>query len=220
MTTVIVALKYKEKAWEANTLPCLLAAQDAGYTVIYADRDGVGNMAKAFNDAVKSFIKHNKGPRPTAYWFVTNITFTLDDLAKLEEAYVNCGEYAAIHPEFDSDHGHIRPDGSTELKRIPFIEFTAPLVDAIEYESIWLDEDHHYYYFDLIFSKRLKDKGLAMACHHGVKIGHVYLRNNEQKEAVSLVREQMRNKRESVEIPLLRVKFGPKWREIIWDYKL
>ena len=126
MKILIVALEYLEQEWQ-QTLNCIKAT---GLPYQIVSRDGVGNMSRAFNSA-----------KIVAYdfvWFITNITFEKSVPFTLAE---NIGNHVAIHPAFaSSDHRHQHPDGSGEVKEVPFIEFTAPMFKTWAFVQTKLDE--------------------------------------------------------------------------------
>jgi hypothetical protein len=212
--TAIILLKYYERYFQ-NTLNCIKNTQ---LPVFIAERDGVGNMSRAFNTAFR--LNQKELNKYEYIWFVTNIEFLPDVPIKLEKALDTFLEIGAIHPEFRSDHPHLLRDGSEEVKLIPFIEFTAPFFRREVFSRYMLDEDHWYYYMDLIISKQMKLDGIKMACHHGAKIFHTYLRNNSSKESVTLLREKLRDWREKEEREILARKFGKDWEKYLFDYTL
>jgi hypothetical protein len=204
----IVSLKYLEDEYR-QTVNCL---SGQSYDVFYADRDYVGNMARAFNDA---FIKHIKG-KYKAVWFISNITFDSQVPHKLFNNLIS-NNLAAIHPAFPSDHKHIQPDGSGLVKLVNFVEFTAPMFLCEHFEKFMLDDNCWYYWFDLIISKELRENGYKMGVDHGTQIQHVYLRNKKQRPRISAIRSELRDK---IINPLnekyMRDKYGKNWKEEIW----
>lgn len=54
--------------------------------------------------------------------------------------------------------------------------------------------------------------------NHGVKVGHVYLRNNK-KEEISKIRETLRNWRHKIEVKKLEAEFGKNWNQILFKYE-
>ncbi len=204
----IISLIYLEPEYE-QTKACL---ENIGYDVFYADRDGVGNMSRAFNEC---FIKNVIG-RYEAVWFITNITFDQQAPGKLLRSlfYENA---ACIHPSFDSDHRQIKPDGSGEVKPVNFIEFTAPMFKCSIFEIFMLDENCWYYFFDLIISKNLRDSRELMIVDHSVKVEHVYLRNKKGKSPITRLRQQLRD---TIINPInekyMTRTFGNNWKHELW----
>lgn len=212
----VIALKYYEKDYPS----VLRNLEKLGSKIYTADRDGVGSISKAFNTAVKLNLEEI---RKTPYlWFVTNIGCHKTAAVDLANA-LETTNGAAIHPQFKSDHPHISGKDRTrkpEVQEIPFIEFTAPMIRTDVFLQYFLDEDFWFYYMDLVFSKQLRDAGLKMYVHYGVKIEHVYLRNSGQKEEISKLREKVRQYRDPIEVRLLREKFGEDWRKQLFVYEI
>lgn len=206
----IIVLKYLEPYYH-QTLKCLEQLDKSKVDIFFADRDGVGSMSRAYNDCFK---KNVYGANYKYVWFVSNITFEPNVPFLLAKS---CEMFAAVHPEFNSDHQHIRPDGSNEVKQIPFIEFTAPMIQTWIYEKYGLDEDYWYWFYDLIISKQIRESGLKMACDHRAKVGHVYLRNNN-KEVISKIRTQLRDYRHKIEVKQLEQQFGKDWQKTLFYY--
>ena len=208
---MIFPMRYLEKDYQ-QTRECLHALETHG-RIRYAERDGIGSMTRAWNTVIESMnedLGYVDGIK--YYWFPTNIIFDPSVPDRLAGSLDVSGGYA-ICPEYLSDHQHLRPDGSSEVREVPFIEFTAPMIRADVFSSFRLDEEYWYYWWDLIFSRELRRHGMKMYCDHAVKVEHVYLRNNQKKERVSQLREQVRNWRNSIEIPTLETKFGPEWKK-------
>jgi hypothetical protein len=122
-----IVLKYEEPGWTEQTIACCEAA---GITkIVIADRDGVGNMSKAFNRAVKS-----AGVFDSKYiWFLTNVTFTPDVPLALMAAFDPFT--ACVHPCHDSDHAHLKVCGHTP-QEVPFVEFTAPMFPGASFVAL------------------------------------------------------------------------------------
>lgn len=207
MRTAIISLEYEEKSYYA-TLKCL---NELGVDVFFAKRDGVGSMSRAYNDA---YVKFVAGLDYDKVWFVSNFTFAPDIVQKLSDAIE---PYGAIHPAFNSDHKHLMPDGSNEVKEIPFIEFTAPMFKTWVFEKYMLNEDYWYWFYDLIISKQMREDGIKMAVHHGAIIQHTYLRNTGIEE-VTKARIILRKWREKKEIEQLKIKYGHDWHKKLFYY--
>lgn len=205
MSIRIIALRYEEPYY-ADTLECIWGS---GLPVTYADRQGVGNFSKAMNEAAMQ-------PHQEEFlWFLTDVTFDPKTPLRLAE---NMGKHNlwALHPAHQSDHQSHIPDGSGEVKYVPYIEWTAPMVrTSLFHELGGLDENHHYWYQDLLFSKQLRDRGLYMGVDHGNPVGHIY-RRNELVHEITKQRYDLRLKRDIIERELLRKRFGPRWRSVLW----
>lgn len=209
----IIALKYLESDYE-QTLACLRKVE---CPVFYADRDGVGNMSRAFNEA---FIKHVQG-KFEYVWFVTNIVFEPDVPGKLLKAIEDCELIGGIHPAMDtSDHKHLWPDGSGLVKSVPFIEFTAPMYRSELIEQFAICESTPYYYMDLILSHQVRQYGLDVCVHTGTAISHTYLRNKRSKHPISLIREKLRHYHTPLSKQYMIDNYGPNWQEKLWPKNL
>lgn len=200
---LIIALEYLEPEWQA-TFDCIRAT---GCDYVIAKRDGVGNMSRAFNEAV---IKAHGSYK--YLWFVTNVTFKPDLPEKLIS---NIGKHAAIHPSFTtSDHSHLHP--CEGVKEVPYIEFTAPLFKSIEFIKIgMLDTELWHYYMDLDICARLRQQGKTVAVDGENSIGHVYLRNGKKHE-ITKIREQLRNIMAIYGKKHMEMKWGKDWRNTVW----
>lgn len=205
MSTAIILLKYLEPEFQ-QTVECCEAT---GLPIFYADRDGVGNMSRAFNEA---FIKHVQH-RFMNVWFVTNITFEKEVPQKLAEALH--WRFGAVHPAMDnSDHLHLRSNGSQEVTAVPFIEFTAPMFTASVFSKYMLDENLWYYYYDLEICHRMKETNHQVAVHNGASISHTYLRNNKIQHPVSKIRTELRKYMTAPNRQYLNQKYGPEWPQL------
>lgn len=206
MNIAIIALKYLEPEWQ-QTVDCLKAT---GLPVFYADRDGVGNMSRAFNEA---FVKHVQY-KYQYVWFVTNITFDKDVPFKLVQE-LESTMISAIHPAMPtSDHLHLRSDGSNGARVVPFIEFTAPLFNAAVFNEYMIDENLWFYYMDLELCHRMQEDGLQVAVHNGCSIGHTYLRNAKTTHPISAIRKLLREQMTKPNQQYLADMYGPDWRQL------
>ena len=203
-----IVLKYEEPGWTEQTVQCCEAA---GITkIVIADRDGVGNMSKAFN---RGALEVYKTGLPQFVWLLTNVTFTPDVPLALMAAFDD--KTAAVHPCHDSDHAHLKTCGHTP-QEVPFIEFTAPMFRTEALEKIGgADESMPYWGMDLDWSSRAKQAG------HNLKVSlarvqHVYLRHQKSKHPISTFREQLRAYHHSHTEAALVQKYGPKWEQILW----
>ena len=204
----IIALKYLEPEWQ-ETQDCL---SKVNYPVFYADRDGVGNMSRAFNEA---FDKYVKG-KFEYVWFVTNITFAPDVPDKLLDALENCC-INAIHPAMStSDHLHLRSDCTDSVRIVPFIELTAPMFSTYVLGKFPLCEATPYYYMDLIISKQINDTDGFVAVHNGAEVHHTYLRNKANKHPISIIRERLRNYHTPLSKAYMVNTYGEDWQTKLW----
>lgn len=213
---LIVALEYLEDDWQ-QTKACIEAT---GLPVVYVSRDGVGNMARAFNNiAIPKNVIYTETRcgvfvNDVYLWFVTNIVFDKDLPNKLAKAMDETG-FAAIHPAMKtSDHIHQWPDGSGEVKEVPFVEWTAPMVRADVFLNNPLDEMLQYFYFDLDWSYRVKQQGYKVGVHHGAEINHTYLRN-KKPHPISEIRKQLRNYWTPISQAHMESKYGKGWEQLM-----
>lgn len=205
----IVALKYLEPDYQ-QTIDCLEKAS-MSYPVFYADRDGVGNMSRAFNEA---FVKYVQG-RFEYVWFVTNIIFESDVPDQLLQ-FISFCEFGGIHPSMKgSDHRHQWPN-DTPLNIVPFIELTAPMFRCDLFEKFMLCEQTPYYYMDLIISNQLLKAGFAVAVAGEVEIKHTYLRNREVVHPISEIRKRLRNYWTPISKKYMVDTYGADWETYLW----
>ncbi len=208
-----IVLRYQETGWTEKTVTCLIAAGFEESDIVYADREGVGNMSKAFNDAFKSAGLHYESEKSFA-WFLTNVSFEPEMPHSLLQLLKNtcC---AAVHPAFDSDHPHIR--NSYGINRdAPFIEWTAPMVWVPAFCKIHLDEQMPYWGMDLDWSYRIQEAGHSLAIDGRHRLGHAYLRMNDQKEPITIERERIRKTFDASTEHRLIEKHGVDWMAKLW----
>lgn len=205
---VIIALEYLEPEF-TQTIQCL---KKFNVPIIWAKRDGVGNMSRAFNEAFLYKLKGDPSfsTLPRYVWFTTNIVCDELLLPNLVKGMESTG-FAAIHPAFDSVHRLIQPDGSGIIKMVPFIEFTAPIFRTDVFEKYYLDEDLWYWYMDLEISYRLRRDGYKMGVHHGACLMHRYLEEKDQHE-ISKIRYNMRTVMNKEGEHKLKTIYGPNWK--------
>lgn len=202
---VIISLKYLEPYYE-NTLKCL---QEIPYPILFADRDGVGNMSRAFNEVFERM------PFNVEYvWFITNVTFTTDVPEKLMQVLDSDPNIAAVHPAMaTSDHRHLWPG---ETRDVPFIEFTAPMFRAADFARFMLDENTPYYYMDLIISHQLKQEGKRLVCVGDAEVQHTYLRNERKQHPITNIRKQLRDYHTPISKRYMEQTFGADWQTKLW----
>lgn len=205
MSLVIVSLEYLEPDWQI-TKKCI---EQCSVPVIYVSRDGVGNMARAFNNVNQQDL--------TSFdfaWFITNIRFAANAPEKLERAMTETG-FAGIHPAMHgSDHQHQHPDGSGAVKPVHFVEWTAPVVRTDVFKNFPLEEGSPYWYFDLDWSYRVKQAGMQVGVHHGVEVNHTYLRNM-QPHPITKLRRELRDWWKDPSVERMTAKYGPDWKNIL-----
>lgn len=198
-----IVMVYEEKGVTEQVEACLDAAGFDEVGWVYAYRDGVGSMARAFNDSAVSV-----DPKEAKYlWFVTNVTFTPDVPKKLFETLENNRKAAAVHPAFDSSHGFIAK--AKGVQPAHFIEWTAPMVRCEAFEDVGiLDEDMPYVHFDLDWSHRAKKNGWTLLVDGRVRINHTYL-HVRQPERISQIRAELRQMKHQASLEALKRKWGP-----------
>jgi hypothetical protein len=220
-----IVLRYHEKGWTEATVKCLLDAGFEESDIVFADRQGVGNMSKAFNTAFFNTLKKIEGSEstfPYAHgkpftWFLTNVSFPEQMPASLLDVIQSDNIIAAVHPAFDSDHPHIRNAYGIN-REVPFIEWTAPLVRSdVFLECAWLDDKMPYWGMDLDWSHIIQEKcGKTLAVDGRHRLGHTYLRFNEAKEAVTIERTELRKTFDASTEQRLVEKYGADWMAKLW----
>lgn len=199
----IIALKYNEPEYQ-DTLACI---EKAGVPVTWAERDGVGNYSRAFNEA----FFNRKAARYKYVWMISNITFTPMTLSRLVKSMERTG-YAALHPAMPgSDHRHQWPDGSDEIRPAKFIEWTAPIVRSDVFLRNPLDTMLAYYYMDLAWSFEVQRLGYKVGVDHGAQVEHLYLRNRPDDHPVSVIRKQLRSYWTPISRTHMENIYGPEW---------
>lgn len=213
-----IVLRYNETGWTEKTVACLTAAGFEESDIVYADREGTGNMSKAFNEAFKCLdlrLGYALGSTKKHFvWFLTNVEFPPEMPASLLSVLkTEC--CVAVHPAFDSDHPHIR--NAYGLNRdAAFIEWTAPMAWIPAFEEIRLDEQMPYWGMDLDWSYRAKEMGYALAIDGRYRLGHTYLRLADQKEPITLERERIRKTFDRSTEERLIEKYGADWMQKLW----
>ena len=202
-----IVLKYEEPGWTEQTLECCAAA---GITkIVMVERDGVGNMSRAFNSALTGH-----GVFDTKYiWFLTNVTFTPETPLALMAAFDR--DTAAVHPCHHSDHKHLQTCDATP-KQVPFVEFTAPMFRALHLLLLGgADEGMPYWGMDLDWSHRAKEEGYNLKVSPA-RISHTYLRIMTQPHPITKIRDQMRKHWYTPTEQKLIEKYGPDWAKKLW----
>lgn len=198
MKLCILSIIYLEPDWQ-QTKSCIEAT---GLPVVYVDRKGIGSLSKAINQGAQLCKDFDYT------WILTNVTF---DNSQALELIKEAKNYAAIHPQFESDHLHLREGEG--IKEVPFIEFTAPIVKTQVLLDFPLDEQMPYWGMDLDWGYRLRTNGYKLAVHHGVKIGHTYIRNNQSGHYITERRKQLRRQTDLQTRNRLILKWGNDWRD-------
>jgi len=206
-----IVLIYHEAGQTEATEAALRAA---GFTEwYYADRDGVGSMARAFNAAVTMLEHDYQKPIPEYLWFVTNVTFPPDLPASLLDALESRPDAAAVHPAMDSSHGFINK--AVNVGGCHFIEWTAPLVRYEAWQEIGqLDENMPYVHFDLDWSHRAKLEDWKLLVDGRHRVDHIYLHIN-QPERISQIRNDLRALRHEKSLQALIDKWGNNWKKTL-----
>jgi hypothetical protein len=212
-----IVLRYQETGWTEKTVACLIGAGFQESDIVFADREGVGNMSKAFNDAFKSTLSNDTFPSAKPFtWFLTNVTFPEQMPVSLLELIKSDEDIAAVHPAFDSDHPHIR-NAYGISREVPFVEWTAPLVDSIVFFQCLLDEQMPYWGMDLDWSYLVTVIGeYTFAIDGRHRLGHTYLRMTDQKEPITIEREQIRKTFDASTEQRLIEKHGVDWMAKLW----
>jgi len=208
-SVVIIALEYLEPEF-AQTIQCL---EKFNVPIIWAKRDGIGNMSRAFNEAFLYKLKETPSfsTLPRYVWFTTNIICEDTLLPSLVKGMESSG-FAAIHPAFRSTHRPLRPDGSVDVKETPFIEFTAPIFRTEVFEKYYLDEDLWYWWMDMDISYKMKRDGYKLGVHHGACLTHSYLAEDNHNE-ISKIRYQMRTIMNREGEHKMKIIYGADWKD-------
>lgn len=203
-TAIIISIVYLEPEW-IETKRCI---DKSGFPVYFVERNpkGWGSLAEAIN---RGFIEA-KATDYTYAWIVTNVTFTPDTLPRLIQS-METG-YDVIHPAFDSDHIHERPDGSGIVKPVPFVEFTSAIVRTDVFKDYPLDEDMPYWGHDPDHGLRMWQNGYRVGVDHGATIGHTYIRNNKAGHWITDKRRTERAINDEPTRKQLQSKYGKDWR--------
>ncbi len=204
--TIILAIKYAEPEWQ-QTLACLLKQKEP---VIFIDRNGTGSLAEAINRGIKSISGDYD-----YVWIVTNILFFPDTLHKLQEN-MKANNCDAIHPAFASDHAHLRINNIVRItKRVPFLEFTAPLIKLSLLKNFLLDEDMPYWGHDLDWGYRVSLHNYTLAVDNTAPISHTYIRNNNFNHDITLIRKKLRKATDDNTRAALVKKYGANWSNLL-----
>lgn len=206
---LIVALEYLEPEFQA-TRDCIAAT---GLPVIWAHRDGVGNMSRAFNACVRHHLEmFHQQIIPKYLWFVTNVVFDRDVPFKLSSAMDQYG-LTAIHPSMrSSDHPFLKPNGTDHVCTCGFVELTAPMFLAKEFMQYYFCEQTPYWFMDLIIGHQFAKENLLMGVHHGVEVKHKYLRDSRLHK-ISVIRRQLREYFHKPSVAHMIEHYGKDWEQ-------
>jgi hypothetical protein len=213
MKLAVLSVVYAESWWSStqDSLGRLPPTVD----VYHVDRQGVGSLAEAFNRGFRDFTLH----RYDYVWLITNVTFRGNVLPTLAEVIAQRG-WCAIHPAFKSDHAFLRRDSTLHGEgdvETPFVEFTAPLVQASALASNPLDEAMPYIGHDLDWCYRVRAQGGKVGVCRQVSVGHSYLRNLIASEAaITQRRAELRQAAEEPTVRRLIEKYGEGWRKKLY----
>lgn len=197
-----VVLNYVETSENLEACKRLKGAQ-----IIECDREGVGNMARAFNKGLRQV-------RTRYAWCVTDITFKPAVGYRMLDAIAGNEGCAAIHPRFKSDHYFLRY--CTKLKSVPFVEWTAPIIDMEAFDLVGeLDEQMPYELFDLDWSYRARMEGWELMCAPH-EVDHTYLRHLGTENLVTTIRSHLRGAHLKSTHERMADKWGDNWHLKLW----
>lgn len=205
----ILAIRYMEPSY-IDTVKCIEAS---GLHVVYVDREpkGIGSLAEAINRGMRQMTSKY-------VMIVTNVTF---DPLLPAILISHIGDADIIHPSFGSDHKHLRVQpnwlgdpGIAGIGFVPFVEFTAPLVNREKWLPV--DESMPYWGFDLDHGWRVWENGGKVLCDYTVTIGHTYIRNIGKNDRHTLLRLQRRRRADGQTKLILKRKYGAAWAGVLW----
>lgn len=198
---IILAVVYQEPEWQL-TKACI---EKTGLPVHWVDRNpaGYGSLAESIN---RAFLE-SKAVEYEYAWIVTNITFD-PMVPKILANGMRTHGLACVHPAFDSDHWHERPDHSNEVKEVPFVEFTAAMVRTDVFAEFPLDQQMMYWGHDPDHGTRLWLAGHKVGVDHSVTIGHTYIRNSRSVHPATRKRKQARAEQDEPTKAALQNKWG------------
>ena len=204
-------LRYDEPGWTKATIDCV--RQSALHkSILCTSRGGVGAMSAAFNRGMRHIA-----PDVKYTWMITNVTFNPAMFLHLVDVMEQNPKCAAIHPAFMSDHPHIRPTNKREVREVPYIEWTAPMVRMEAWNAIGeLDEQMPYWGMDLDWSYRAKQAGWNLLVSDVYLLKHTYLRACSECFDVTRRRALVRAKHDVSTENRLREKWGDDWMRKLW----
>lgn len=209
MKVIIIAIRYLEPSWN-ETLKCI---QESGLPYVIIDRldQGTGSLAEAINRGVRSIGGFDWA------WIVTNITF--DPVKGKQFCYsaMDIGDfkgYAAVHPEFASDHPFLQIGSDKGVVEVPYVEFTAAMVRLDIMKQFPLDESMKYWGHDLDWGHVIRNKGMKVACSHAFSVDHIYIRYSKP-HPITAKRHMMRKATDNHTRASLTRKYGPNWKKLL-----
>jgi len=212
MSIAAVILRYEEPGWTDETIRCARAA--GIQKIVFADREGVGCMSTAFNEAIFT----TTGTIRSALvdfkyiWWLTNVTFDIDVPGTIAQAFED--DIACVHPCHASDHLHLQ--NTRHAAMVPFIELTAPMFSTRLLRQVGqMDEAMWGWGMDLDWSYRAKQLGYGLMVSPA-RVDHVYLRHIQGKHPVSVERERLRTLHSPATTQALADKWGPDWQKKLW----
>jgi hypothetical protein len=208
MSVGVVSIIYEEPEWK-QTKKCI---QRLNLPVVYVDRNGVGSLSKAFNRGFDKLLELH--PDLKYVWMISNVVFNQDVLSKIIP-YME--EYDCIHPSFNSDHMHIRPQFYSGVKPVPFVEFTAPVVKVETFKKFPLDEELPYWGQDLSWGYEVRQAGGKIGVHYGTQVRHEYIRHKVRRKPlpVTKTRQRLRKETNHSTRERLRTLYGDNWGQVL-----
>jgi GT2 family glycosyltransferase len=170
----------------------LEALRIAGYDIpiIWAHRDGVGAMSRAFNNACDKILLMGG---IEYIWFITNVTFPPNTMRMLIQTLDEDMDCAAVQPAMrNSDHPHLRVKG---VEKVPFIEWTAPMLRVDALREIGLPcSEMGYVHFDMEWCYRAMQHGYNVKVDGRCEIHHNYLHSSGGSNFWTTTRREMRRR--------------------------
>lgn len=219
-----IVLKYEEKGVTERTVQCLMnAGFGSGENDIFvADREGVGNMSRAFNRITRKLWSlfenrmddFNFYPAKKFIWFLTNVEFP----PEMPESLLSCFDQhtAAVHPAFDSHHPHLNSMMPIVNNDVLFVEWTAPMVSVEAWKKIGqLDEKMPYWGMDLDWSYRAREMDYELKVDGRYRLKHTYL-TDKAPEKISEIRRELRSLYDASTEERLIEKYGEGWLKKLW----
>lgn len=209
MSVTAVVLAYYEPGWTEATLRSLYESAVEPDALVVVDRAGIGNMAAAFNSGMAQV-------RTEWAWMLTNVAFEPWLLGHLLNAAAQLTEVAAIHAPFGSEHPHMATEGAL-LERVPFVEWTAPLVHMAAWDEIGpLDEAMPYWGMDIDWCYRARIFGWLCYVARHAELQHTYLRNVNGDHPATRARKVAKALSDAQTERRLREKYGDDWLAQLW----
>lgn len=216
MHVAILSMIYHEPEW-LHTVGAI-AKYCPVFPTYFAERHGVLGLSQAFNDAFEAnHLKHFD-----YVWFLTNLSFSGPLLQEMLGVLYSMPDkerkkVAAIHPAFKSDHQHLRPRMPGDVLEVPFVEFTAPLVNAEVFAGLKLDPAMPYTGHDIDWGYQARKMGLRLLSYtpKESETQHSYLRHSGSPHPATAERKRRRQEAETATCLRLRNKYGDNWRDLL-----